>query len=99
MHCVLPRTSESVGLEDSTHPTAHGLSSGSRLLAEEGSVHNGTRPHVSDVSPSERFRMRVLVVEDERELLRVVAQALREDGYAVDEANEGQSGLAKAQSW
>ena len=43
--------------------------------------------------------MRVLVVEDERELLRVVAQALREDGYAVDEASDGESGLAKARSW
>jgi two-component system, OmpR family, response regulator len=43
--------------------------------------------------------MRVLVVEDERELLRIVAQALREDGYAVDEASDGESGLAKARSW
>ncbi|HEX3314945.1 MAG TPA: response regulator transcription factor [Gemmataceae bacterium] len=43
--------------------------------------------------------MRVLVVEDERELLRIVAQALREDGYAVDEAGDGESGLAKARSW
>jgi two-component system, OmpR family, response regulator len=43
--------------------------------------------------------MRVLVVEDERELLRIVAQALRENGYAVDEASDGESGLAKARSW
>ena len=43
--------------------------------------------------------MRVLVVEDERELLRIVAQALREDGYAIDEASDGESGLAKARSW
>jgi DNA-binding response OmpR family regulator len=43
--------------------------------------------------------MRVLVVEDEPELLRVVARALREDGYAVDEAADGEDGLAKATAW
>jgi DNA-binding response OmpR family regulator len=53
----------------------------------------------ADRTPFAEVRMRVLVVEDERELLRVVAQALREDGYAVDEASDGESGLAKARSW
>ncbi len=43
--------------------------------------------------------MRVLVVEDEVELLRPLAQALREDGYAVDEALDGEDGLFKARSW
>src|SRR5438105_12278355 len=43
--------------------------------------------------------MRVLVVEDEPELLRVLVQALREDGYAVDEAADGEEGLYKAKSW
>jgi DNA-binding response OmpR family regulator len=43
--------------------------------------------------------MRVLIVEDEPELLRVVARALREDGYAVDEAADGEDGLAKATAW
>ncbi len=43
--------------------------------------------------------MRVLVIEDEPELLRVVAQALREAGYAVDEAADGEEGLFKATSW
>jgi two-component system OmpR family response regulator len=43
--------------------------------------------------------MRVLVVEDEPELLRVIAQALREAGYAVDEAADGVDGLYKATSW
>ena len=43
------------------------------------------------------FRMRILVVEDEPELLRVVSQALREQGYAVDEAPDGQEGLFRAQ--
>jgi two-component system OmpR family response regulator len=40
--------------------------------------------------------MRVLVVEDEPELLRAIAQALREGGYAVDEARDGEDGLFKA---
>ncbi len=43
--------------------------------------------------------MRILVVEDEPELLSVVARALREAGYAVDEAADGDDGLFKAQSW
>jgi two-component system OmpR family response regulator len=43
--------------------------------------------------------MRVLVIEDEPELLRALAQALREDGYAVDQAADGEDGLFKATSW
>jgi two-component system OmpR family response regulator len=43
--------------------------------------------------------MRVLVVEDEPALLSVVAQALREAGYAVDEAADGEIGLYKATAW
>ncbi len=43
--------------------------------------------------------MRVLVIEDEPELRRVLAQALREDGYAVDEAADGPDGLYKAIAW
>jgi two-component system OmpR family response regulator len=43
--------------------------------------------------------MRVLVVEDEPELLSAVAQSLREAGYAVDEAADGEEGLFKAESW
>ncbi len=40
--------------------------------------------------------MRLLVVEDEPDLLSSLAEALREDGYAVDEASAGEDGLAKA---
>lgn len=43
--------------------------------------------------------MRVLIVEDEPELLRVVALALREEGYAVDEAADGDEALYKATTW
>jgi two-component system OmpR family response regulator len=41
--------------------------------------------------------MRVLVVEDEPDLLAAVAQAVRESGYAVDTAPDGEQGLFKAQ--
>ena len=41
--------------------------------------------------------MRVLVVEDEPDLLSVLAQSLREAGYAVDTASDGCDGLFKAQ--
>jgi len=40
--------------------------------------------------------MRLLVIEDEPDLLEVVAQSLRETGYAVDEASDGPTGLFKA---
>ncbi len=43
--------------------------------------------------------MRVLVVEDEPDMLRVVAGALREEGYAVDTAEDGEDGLFKAIAW
>jgi len=43
--------------------------------------------------------MRILVVEDEPDLLRGLTQALREEGYAVDTAHDGEEGLYKAQSW
>src|SRR5436190_23196301 len=41
--------------------------------------------------------MRLLVVEDEPDLLSVIAQALREQGYAVDTAADGEEGLFKAE--
>src|SRR5439155_1224133 len=43
--------------------------------------------------------MRVLVVEDEPKLLRNLAKALREEGYAVDTAQAGDDGLYKAENY
>ncbi len=43
--------------------------------------------------------MRILVVEDEIDLQESLAQALREDGYAVDTADNGEDGLYKAMAW
>ena len=49
--------------------------------------------------PPYNFNMRILVVEDEPALLQGIAQALREESYAVDEAANGNDGLYKAKSW
>lgn len=43
--------------------------------------------------------MRVLVVEDEPDLLASLLKALREDGYAADGASDGEDGLYKAESY
>lgn len=42
--------------------------------------------------------MRILAIEDEPRLLRNLAKALREEGYAVDTAEDGEDGLFKAES-
>lgn len=42
--------------------------------------------------------MRILVVEDEPDLLRGLARSLRDEGYAVDTADDGEDGLFKAES-
>ena len=43
--------------------------------------------------------MRILVVEDEPDMQRVIATALREDGYVVDVADNGEEGLFKVTAW
>lgn len=40
--------------------------------------------------------MRILIVEDELDLLRGLTRSLREEGYAVDTAADGEDGLFKA---
>src|SRR5258708_33256821 len=42
--------------------------------------------------------MRVLIVEDEPDLLDGLARALRRAGYAVDTAGDGEEGLYKAKN-
>jgi two-component system, OmpR family, response regulator len=42
--------------------------------------------------------MRLLVIEDEPDLLNGLARALRRAGYSVDTASDGEDGLFKAQS-
>jgi two-component system, OmpR family, response regulator len=41
--------------------------------------------------------MRVLIIEDESELTRVLRQSLTESGFSVDTSADGEEGLAKAQ--
>jgi two-component system, OmpR family, response regulator len=43
--------------------------------------------------------MRILVIEDEADLLASLAKAFREEGYAVDTAADGEEGLYKAENW
>lgn len=43
--------------------------------------------------------MRILVIEDDPRLVRNLAKALRETGYAVDTAEAGDDGLYKAQTF
>ena len=43
--------------------------------------------------------MRLLVVEDEPDLRLAIVQALTEEGFAVDQAADGQAGLHKASVW
>ncbi len=42
--------------------------------------------------------MRILIVEDEPDLLRGLAQALRDEGYAVDTSDNGEDGLFNAEA-
>ncbi|MEY2466421.1 MAG: two-component system, OmpR family, response regulator [Verrucomicrobiota bacterium] len=50
------------------------------------------------LAPAKNPSMRILVVEDEPDLLRSIAQALREEGYAVDTAANGEDGLFNAEN-
>lgn len=43
--------------------------------------------------------MRLLLIEDEPRLVRSLAKALREEGYAVDTAEDGSEGLYKARNF
>lgn len=43
--------------------------------------------------------MRILIVEDEPDLLSGLARAIRDEGYAVDTAEDGEEGLYKAENW
>ena len=42
--------------------------------------------------------MKILLIEDETDLLASLAKALREEGYAVDTSTDGETGLYKAES-
>jgi two-component system OmpR family response regulator len=52
----------------------------------------------SDTPQTLTQTMRLLVVEDEPDLLAGLARALRKQGYAVDTAADGEEGFYKAQS-
>jgi len=43
--------------------------------------------------------MRLLIVEDERDLAEIIKQGLEEEGYAVDMAHDGEEGLYMAENF
>ena len=43
--------------------------------------------------------MRILLVEDEKKLAELIARALKAERYAVDTANDGQSGWELADTY
>lgn len=43
--------------------------------------------------------MRILVVEDDKELAKTIKKTFVEEGFAVDVANDGEGGLFNATSW
>jgi len=43
--------------------------------------------------------MRLLIADDEPDLLSILAQSMREEGHAVDEAVDGEEALYKATEW
>jgi two-component system OmpR family response regulator len=49
--------------------------------------------------PDDILEMKILVVEDDLVSLGLLAKALRDGGYAVDTAEDGEDGLFKARNW
>jgi len=49
------------------------------------------------LAPDASTLMRILIVEDEPDLLKGLARALRDEGYAVDIADNGEDGLFNAE--
>ena len=43
--------------------------------------------------------MRILVIEDEQEIADFVVRGLREEGFVVEQASDGQEGVRKALAW
>ncbi len=43
--------------------------------------------------------MRVLLIEDQTDLHRIVREMLEEDGYSVDSAHDGRAGLARVETY
>lgn len=59
-----------------------------------GSPHGPNSIDTSATAVGDLRRPRILVAEDDREMRRLLVEALREDGYAVDEAPDGVELLA-----
>lgn len=53
-------------------------------------------PETKESAQEKTTAMRLLIVEDDTRLLRTLNRALKEEGYAVDCAEDGEEGLRKA---
>ena len=54
--------------------------------------------YCATLTPDASAPMRILIVEDELDLQRGLARALRDEGYAVDTADNGEEGLFNAEN-
>ena len=71
-------------------------------------ISGGSGPTPSPLSPFRRLdnqqaqivnsAMRILVVEDDRKIASFVVNGLKQSGYAVDHAADGEDGLFQAQA-
>ena len=57
-----------------------------------------TGAHSVTLAPDASSLMRILLIEDEPDLLHGLARAFRDEGYAVDIADNGEDGLFNAES-
>jgi DNA-binding response OmpR family regulator len=48
------------------------------------------------LAPKEDFSMRILIVEDEAEIVRFLTLELQHEGYSVSSCGDGRTGLEKA---
>jgi two-component system OmpR family response regulator len=70
-----------------------------RLASQDAAARDNSRAAVAVFPMIGMCPMRVLVIEDQPQLRRLVVEMLEQDGYAVDSSSDGVDGLAKAQSW
>ena len=68
-------------------------------IAEKRSPASGPLKVTAGNAVLKESKMRVLVIEDEPDVNHAVATFLREEGYSVDTAKDGEEGLYKATVW
>jgi two-component system, OmpR family, response regulator len=72
------------------------ISHGRLMAAESPGIETAREP--IGIAESNRCRMRILVVEDDKKIASFVIKGLKQSGFAVDHAADGEEGLALAAS-